>query len=61
MLPADEAPPPPPARGRRALLGTVAALVVLAMLLRLWPASTGSSDPVVAADPGTVTILAGCP
>ncbi len=34
----------------------------LAMAIRLWPAGAGESpDPVVAADPGTVTILAGTP
>lgn len=56
-----EAPPSPPSRGRRTILVAVAALVVLAMLVQLWPASTGSSNPAVAADPGTVTILAGAP
>ncbi len=51
----------PPSRGRRGLLVVVAALVVLAMVVRLWPLGTGATDPVIAADPGTVTILAGAP
>jgi len=51
----------PPSRGRRAVVAAVAALVVLAMVARLWPMGAPSSSPVVAADPGQVTILAGEP
>lgn len=56
---------PGPEDGRstrgRAMLGVVAALVVVAMLVRLWPAAVPSSDRVSAADPTTVSILAGAP
>ena len=51
-----------PSRKRRAILGVIAVFVVVAMAIRLWPAATGGSpDPVVAADPGTVTIVTGEP
>ena len=40
----------------------MALLVIVAMAVRLWPAASGTSpDPVAAADPGTVTIVAGTP
>ena len=40
----------------------MALLVIVAMAVRLWPAASGASpDPVAAADPGTVTIVAGTP
>jgi len=51
-----------PAARRRLVVGAIAVLVVVAMLARLWPSST--NDPgrtVIAADPDTVTILAGAP
>lgn len=57
-LPAPEAPP---SRGRRGLLAVVAAVVAVAMLVQLWPASAGTPGRVQAADAGTVTLLAGAP
>ena len=49
--------------GRRQLaLGGLALLVAIAMLVQLWPRSGGGGpSPVVAADPGSVTIIAGTP
>ncbi len=60
---------PPPEDGpeiavsgrRRALVAAVAVLVAVAMLVRLWPMGRPGSDQAVAADPGTVTVLAGAP
>jgi ABC-type transport system substrate-binding protein len=44
------------------VLGALAILVIAAMAVRLWPAGAGESpDPVVAADPDRVTIVAGTP
>ncbi len=55
-------PASPPSTRRRAILAAMAVLVIAAMVIRLWPSASGQgSDPVVAADPGTVTILAGTP
>ncbi len=39
----------------------IALLVVASMLVRFWPSAGGTASPVVAADPGTVTIVAGAP
>ena len=55
-------PVAPPSGRRRLVVGVMALLVIVAMAVRLWPAASGASpDPVVAADPGTVTIVAGTP
>jgi ABC-type transport system substrate-binding protein len=53
----------PPSRGRRLLVGGIAVLVVVALLASAWPDGPRpvSPTPVVAADPSTVTILAGSP
>ena len=55
-------PVAPPSGRRRLVVGVMALLVIVAMAVRLWPAASGTSpDPVAAADPGTVTIVAGTP
>ncbi len=57
----------PPSRARRLVLAAIAALVVVAMVVQLWPAldvsSGGSIAPAVApaVSTDTVTILAGAP
>src|SRR5262245_46288397 len=55
------APPAAPSRARRVLLAGIAALVVLAMVVRFWPAGLPgvSAVPAAVADPTTVTVLAG--
>lgn len=67
----DPAPPErPPSRARRAVLATVALLLVAALVAAAWPApvpAAGRPDPALAAGApgaaasGTVTILAGAP
>ncbi len=57
----EDFPEGPPSRRRRVLITVVAVLVALAMLVRLWPMGRPASDQVSAADPSTVTILAGAP
>lgn len=52
----------PPSPRRRLVVAAIALLVIAAMLIRAWPSS--DADPgrtAVAADPDTVTILAGAP
>ena len=68
MVEADLIVPPPedvpelaPSGRRRALVAVVAVLVAVAMLVRLWPMGRPGPDRAVAADPGTVTVLAGAP
>ena len=62
LPPYEDLPEGPASRRRRALIAAVAVLVALAMLVRLWPMGRpASGDQVAAADPGTVTILAGTP
>lgn len=56
-----EGSPGRPAQGRRAVLAAVAALVIVAMLVRLWPAGDPTANPANAADPTEVSILAGEP
>ncbi len=52
----------PPSPRRRLIVAAIAVLVVAAMLVRFWPSTEGGPDrTAVAADPGTVTILAGAP
>jgi oligopeptide transport system substrate-binding protein len=56
------APQASPSGRRRAVVAAVAVLVIAALLVRSWPAGTAGASPVVAAaDPDTVTILAGAP
>ena len=51
-----------PSGRRQVALGALALLVAVAMLVQLWPRSGGGGpSPVVAADPGSVTIVAGTP
>lgn len=59
----EASPVKPPSRRRRVLFGAVAATLVAVMALAAWPAANDpvSPTPVAAADPGTVTILAGTP
>jgi len=65
--PAGWSAPQAPSRRRQLVIGVIAGLVVLAMLIQLLPAWTGSpGEPPrlavgAASDPGTVTILAGAP
>ena len=65
--PAGWSAPPAPSRRRQLVIGVIAGLVVLAMLIQLLPAWTGSpAEPPrlavgAASDPGTVTVLAGAP
>lgn len=65
--PAGRSAPQAPSRRRQLVIGVIAGLVVLAMLIQLLPAWTGSpGEPPrlavgAASDPGTVTILAGAP
>ena len=68
MVEADLIVPPPedvpelaPSGRRRVLVAVVAVLVAVAMLVRLWPMGRPGPDRAVAADPGTVTVLAGAP
>ncbi len=47
---------------RRLIVAAIAVLVVLAMVAQVWPTGDGGPvSPAAAADPGTVTILAGTP
>ena len=58
------APPSPPSRARRVAAAAVAVALAGAMVVGLWPSGggvPGAPSPVAAADPGTVTILAGSP
>jgi len=58
------APPSPPSRARRIAVAAVAVALAGAMVVGLWPSGVGvpgAPSPVAAADPGTVTILAGSP
>ncbi len=59
----EPAPEAPPSRRRRVIVGGIAVLVAAAMLATAWPAARGPSPrpPAVAADPDTVTIVAGAP
>ena len=63
----DESPPAPPSapsRARRVAVAAVAVALAGAMVVGLWPSGVGvpgAPSPVAAADPGTVTILAGSP
>ena len=58
------APPSPPSRARRIAVAALAVALAGAMVVGLWPSGVGvpgAPSPVAAADPGTVTILAGSP
>jgi oligopeptide transport system substrate-binding protein len=56
-------PVAPPSRRRRAVLGAIAILVAAGLLATAWPSGPApiGPSPAVAADPGTVTVVAGTP
>ena len=59
----DAVPEAPPSRRRRAIVGGLAVLVAVAMLASAWPDGPRpvAPTPAIAADPSTVTIVAGAP
>lgn len=59
----DAVPEAPPSRRRRAIVGGLAVLVAIAMLASAWPDGPRpvAPTPAIAADPSTVTIVAGAP
>lgn len=59
----DAVPVTPPSRRRRVLVGSLAVLVAFALLASAWPDGPGpvAPTPAIAADPSTVTIVAGAP
>ncbi len=59
----DAVPVTPPSRRRRVLVGSLAVLVALALLASAWPDGPRpvAPTPAIAADPSTVTIVAGAP
>ena len=59
----DAVPEAPPSRRRRVLVGSLAVLVAVAMLASAWPDGPRpvAPTPAIAADPSTVTIVAGAP
>ena len=56
-------PVQPPSRRRRTVAAAMALIVAGALAVSMWPSSGGSQSPaaVAAADPGTVTVVAGTP
>jgi oligopeptide transport system substrate-binding protein len=59
----DPVPVTPPSRRRRMLVGGLAVLVAVALLASAWPDGPRpvAPTPAIAADPSTVTIVAGAP
>ncbi len=59
----DAVPVTPPSRRRRVLVGSLAVLVAFALLASAWPDGPRpvAPTPAIAADPSTVTIVAGAP
>jgi oligopeptide transport system substrate-binding protein len=59
----EPAPEAPPSRRRRAILGAIALLVAVALVASAWPDGPRpvAPSPAVAADPDSVTIVAGAP
>ena len=59
----DAVPEAPPSRRRRVIVGGLAVLVAVAMLASAWPDGPRpvAPTPAIAADPSTVTIVAGAP
>ena len=59
----DAVPVTPPSRRRRVLVGSLAVLVAVALLASAWPDGPRpvAPTPAIAADPSTVTIVAGAP
>ncbi len=59
----DAVPEAPPSRRRKAIVGALAVLVAIAMLASAWPDGPRpvAPTPAIAADPSTVTIVAGTP
>ena len=59
----DVVPEAPPSRRRRMLIGSLTVLVAFAMLASAWPDGPRpvAPTPAIAADPSTVTIVAGAP
>ncbi len=59
----ETVPVTPPSRRRRVLVGSLAVLVAVALLASAWPDGPRpvAPTPAIAADPSTVTIVAGAP
>ncbi len=59
----EAVPEAPPSRRRRVFIGSLAVLVVFAMVAAAWPDGPRpvAPTPAIAADPSTVTIVAGAP
>ena len=59
----DAVPEAPPSRRRRVIVGGLAVLVAVALLASAWPDGPRpvAPTPAIAADPSTVTIVAGAP